>query len=78
MEYIKNNKKEISLVLLISALALWFRIICLKNAGDLWIDEIYSYYFAAKDSVLDVVKALYAEDLHTPLYFILLHLWIKF
>ncbi len=78
MEYIRNNKKEISLVLLISALALWFRIICLKNAGDLWIDEIYSYYFAAKDSVLNVIKSLYIEDLHTPLYFILLHLWIKF
>ncbi len=78
MEYIRNNKKEISLVLLISALALWFRIICLKNAGDLWIDEIYSYYFAAKDSVLNVIKSLNIEDLHTPLYFILLHLWIKF
>ena len=33
--------------------------------------------FQTKDSVFDVVKSLYVEDLHTPLYFILLHFWIK-
>ncbi len=78
MEYIKNNKKEIVFIFLVTLIALFFRVIALKNAGDLWIDEIYSYYFSSKNSVLDVIKSLYNEDLHTPLYFILLHFWIKF
>ncbi len=77
-EYIKNNKKEIAFVLIVSVIALFFRIISLKNAGDLWIDEIYTYYFSSKNSIFEVIKGLYTEDLHTPLYFILLHLWMKF
>lgn len=77
MDYIKNNKKEILFVFFVSLVALYFRVYALKNSGDLWIDEIYSYYFASKNSIIDVVKSLYREDLHTPLYFILLHIWIK-
>lgn len=76
-EYIINNKKELLFVLFVSVLALYFRIFALQHAGDLWIDEIYSYYFSSKNSVIDVVKSLYNEDLHTPLYFVLLHFWIK-
>ncbi len=77
-EYIKNNKKEFLFVLFVSVLALYFRVFALQHAGDLWIDEIYSYYFSSKNSAVDVVKSLYNEDLHTPLYFILLHIWMKF
>lgn len=77
-EYIKNNKKEAVFLIIISLLALYFRVFSLQHAGDLWIDEIYSYYFSGKNSVFDVVKSLYNEDLHTPLYFILLHFWMKF
>ena len=76
-KYIEENKKEAVVVLLISLFALVLRCIALFSAGDLWLDEIYSFYFSSKDSVFDVVKSLYVEDLHTPLYFILLHFWIK-
>lgn len=76
-KYIEENKKEAVIVLLISLFALVLRCIALFSAGDLWLDEIYSFYFSSKDSVFDVVKSLYVEDLHTPLYFILLHFWIK-
>lgn len=76
-KYIEENKKEAVVVLLISLFALVLRCIALFSAGDLWLDEIYSFYFSSKDSVFEVVKSLYVEDLHTPLYFILLHFWIK-
>ena len=75
--YIQNNKKEFAAILTISVFALILRLISLLYAGDLSTDEIYSYYFSDKNSLFDVVKSLYIEDLHTPLYFILLHFWIK-
>lgn len=75
--YIQNNKKEFIAILAITIFALILRIVSLLFAGDLSTDEIYSYYFSSKNSLSDVVKSLYIEDLHTPLYFILLHFWIK-
>lgn len=76
-KYIQSNKKEFIVVCIISVIALILRLISLFCAGDLWLDEIYSWYFSSKKSVIDVVQSLYNEDLHTPLYFILLHFWMK-
>jgi len=76
-KYIENNKKETVILFIICMAALILRLVSLIFAGDLWLDEIYSWYFSSKASVFDVVKSLYNEDLHTPLYFILLHFWIK-
>ncbi|MBR1942107.1 glycosyltransferase family 39 protein [bacterium] len=75
--YIKNHKLEIIIVSLITLLALVLRLIALHNFGEFWIDEIFSSYFACKNSAIDVVKSLYTEDLHVPLYFVLLHYWTK-
>ncbi len=77
-KYIEENKKEAAAIFAICAAALVLRLISLFCAGDLWLDEIYSYYFSSKNSVIDVIRTLYTEDLHTPLYFVLLHFWIKF
>ena len=77
LNYIKENKSEIIVVCIITLFAYILRFIALHNFGELWIDEIFSSYFAQKNSVIEVVKSLYIEDLHVPLYFVLLHYWIK-
>lgn len=77
LNYIKDNKLEIILVCIITLFAYILRFIALHNFGELWIDEIFSSYFAQKNSVIEVIKSLYIEDLHVPLYFVLLHYWIK-
>lgn len=78
LKYLKENKFEVFSVFAISIFALILRFISLQNFGDLWVDELYSKYFASKNSVIEVVKTLFNEDFHTPLYFILLHFWGNF
>ena len=68
-KYIEENKKEAVVVLLISLFAFVLRCIALFSAGDLWLDEIYSFYFSSKDSVFDVVKSLYVEDIKICSFF---------
>lgn len=77
LKYFKENKFEVFSVFAISIFALILRFISLQNFGDLWVDELYSKYFASKNSLIDVVKTLFNEDFHTPLYFVMLHFWGK-
>lgn len=77
INYLKENKTEVILVACITIFAFLLRLISLKNFGNFWIDEIFSSYFATKSSATDVVKTLCSEDLHVPLYFVLLHFWSK-
>ena len=67
LNYIKDNKLEIIVVCIITLFAYILRFIALYNFGELWIDEIFSSYFAQKNSVIEVIKSLYIEDLHVPL-----------
>ncbi len=76
--YIKSNKIEALTILLITVTSTILKILCLKNIGALWQDELYSWYFAQKDSFLSCSFAALNEDIHMPLYFIILHYWIKF
>lgn len=77
IKYLKEHKTETILVLAITIFALILRIIALQNFGDLWVDELYSKYFASKNSAIDITKALFKEDFHVPFYFVLLHYWAK-
>lgn len=77
INYLKENKTEVILVACITIFAFLLRLISLKNFGNFWIDEIFSSYFATKSSAIEVVKTLCSEDLHVPLYFVLLHFWSK-
>lgn len=43
---------------------------------SLWRDEAFSYVFA-KHSVMDIIR-LAPEDFNPPLYYLLLHFWMKF
>ena len=76
-EYLKNNYRETAMVAVITFFALVLRLIMLQNYGDLWLDELYSWYFASKNNVIDTVLELVKQDIHMPLYFIILHFWMK-
>lgn len=75
--YLKENYRETAIVLCITVLALMLRLIMLQNYGDLWLDELYSWYFASQKNVFLTVLELVKQDLHMPLYFIILHFWTK-
>ena len=72
IKYLKEHKTETILVFAITIFALILRIIALQNFGDLWVDELYSKYFASKNSAIDITKALFKEDFHVPFYFVLI------
>ncbi len=75
--YIKNNYRETAIVAVITFFALILRLVMLQNYGDLWLDELYSWYFASQNNVIDTVLELVKQDIHMPLYFVILHFWIK-
>ncbi len=75
--YIKENRLELFFICVITFIAFAIRVIAIQNFGDLWVDELYSFYFANKDNPLEIAKTLFKEDFHVPLYFILLHYWMK-
>lgn len=77
LKYIDNNKKEILIITTITILAIILRAIALYNRSGVWLDELFSIYFIRQDNVLDVIKTLYNEDVHSPLYFVLIHLICK-
>ena len=43
----------------------------------LWIDELYCFDIANKSNVFEVLKTVFSSDLHAPLFFVILHYWIK-
>lgn len=75
--YLKANYRETAIVLCITIFAMMLRLIMLKNYGDLWLDELYSWYFASQKNVFLTVFELVKQDLHMPVYFIILHFWTK-
>ena len=76
-DYFKKNKWEIISVLVILSLGLFLRIVTINNYGSLYHDEDYSWYFASLKNCFDTIKELIKVDVHMPLYFIILHFWIK-
>lgn len=72
METFSKLSKSIILFVILSGIFL--RLYGLDIQG-FWYDEIFSATFAAKDlkGLFDIVL----KDVHPPLYYLLLHLWIK-
>ncbi|MBI2251542.1 MAG: glycosyltransferase family 39 protein [Armatimonadetes bacterium] len=60
----------------ILSLGLFLRLITLTN-NSFWVDEAFSI-FAAKLSLTNLVLFIKNVDAHPPLYYIILHFWIKF
>lgn len=62
--------------LLIAVVSIWLRLLYLNT--DLWYDEACSWFSAKQSFPFGIIENLRTVDLqHTPLYFFLLHGWIK-
>ena len=77
MTKILKNKWEILSVILLCILGIVLRIVAYKNYGEIWYDELYSWFFASQDTLYLTIKETVSFDLHMPLYFAILHFWIK-
>lgn len=75
--YISQHPKESLFVFVITLFAFILRMTSVAYYGDLWLDELYSWYFASMDNVFSTVTELIKQDIHMPLYFVILHFWIK-
>lgn len=73
------NKKQIFTIFIIAViglLAIYLRVPYLHT--DLWYDEACSWFTAKQDFPAGIMNNLMTLDLqHTPLYFFLLHFWMK-
>ncbi len=47
------------------------------DKGVIWYDEIGSIAVAKQDFPLGILDKLYNEDFHAPLYYFILHFWMK-
>ncbi len=71
-----KDRKTILIFLIIAVLALGLRVLYLDTA--LWYDEACSWFSARQDFPFGILSNLLNNDLqHTPLYFFLLHFWMK-
>lgn len=72
----KFDKKMLIFISVLTFVALGLRLINISNAA-LWIDELYCYDIALKPTITEILKTVFLTDLHAPLFFIILHFWIK-
>lgn len=72
----KNSYHNILLVLIIF-LGLYFRIIGINKPFGLGYDESITYIYSIKTFPFGIIKNLVKTDVHMPLYFLALNLWIK-
>lgn len=75
IEKIVRNKYFIISVLTIAAFLI--RLLNIDKPLGLWYDEMLTYIFASKSFPGGIIKALIREDYHMPLYYLLIHIWIK-
>ena len=75
---IKSSKiLSIMTFCIILLLAIIFRFTCLDKVEGLWYDELTMYNEAIKPTFLQVLFFSLKDDVHFPLYQILLHYWGK-
>lgn len=65
------------LLFAIVLLGIYLRMYGLNKPGGLWFDEAYCYYEAKASFPFGIMQKLYAEDIHAPLYYFILHFWMK-
>lgn len=73
----KTNKLDYFLLSLILLLAFVLRMINIEKPEGLWFDEIYCWYLSSSKMPVEFLSKIYHEDFHAPLYFFLLHFWMK-
>lgn len=66
------------ILLLITLLALFIRLLNIDKSCGLWFDEMLTYIFSSKSFPVGILKTLWREDYHMPLYYMYVHIWMKF
>lgn len=75
----ENFKRDIFVILLLNLItftSLIFRCINIDVPTGLWHDEFYSFYAANQSFPFGIIEWLNQNDVHFPLYFLVLHIWM--
>ena len=73
-----DKKKLLNIVFFVGILAVAIGLRVLFLNTDIWYDEACSWFTAKQSFPVGIIHNLLTLDLqHTPLYFLLLHFWIK-
>lgn len=72
--FLSKNKIIFILIFLV---ALILRFACINKVDGLWYDELVMYNQAVQADFISVISTALTEDVHLPLYQILLHYWGK-
>lgn len=71
-------KKQYFILLIITLAALFVRLLNIDRPDGLWYDEMLTYFFSSESFPLGILKTLWRNDYHMPLYYIYVHFWMKF
>lgn len=78
LEKIKNFlKNQYFILFIITALALFVRLLNLDKESGLWFDEMLTYSFSSPSFPWGILKTLHRYDFHMPLYYLSIHVWMK-
>ena len=72
--FVQERQQRILSLFGILLLAVALRLIAIDGRG-LWTDEVFSFDFARLSPIAIMTAA--ANDVHPPLYFLLLHFWME-
>lgn len=64
------------LILCVFLLGVFLRVLGIDKPEGLWYDEINTYFIAKQSFPMGILHTLIQRDLHFPLYYMLLHLWM--
>lgn len=53
------------------------RLVNINNPKGLWYDEMVTYIFASERFPLGILKTLWQQEYHMPLYYLFIHVWMK-
>lgn len=77
MESRKVKFIRISSLLLIIAIGVYLRVLCMNRPGGLWYDELKTFAFAQHSLPWGIIHILMRNDLHCPLHYFYLHIWMN-
>lgn len=77
LEKAKFIKPDILLIAILLILGTYMRVIGIERPDGLWYDELNTYFIAKQQFPLGILQNLFIRDLHCPLYYMLLHIWMN-
>lgn len=61
----------------ITIVALLIRLLDIDKPSEFWRDELLTYVISSKSFPFGILKAIWLEDYHMPLYYFYVHGWMK-